>query len=217
MAVFQCSAILFDLDGVLVDSTPAVTRQYRRWSEENGLDPEKVLRIGHGVRTVEVVRAVAPHLDPEAEMRKIEQREAEDRDGVAVMPGAADLINSLPQDRWCVVTSGTLRLATARLNLANLPIPRVFVTAEDVDKGKPDPAPYLKGAALLGFDPAKCLVIEDAPAGIQSAHAGGMKVIALTSTFPADKLQDADVVVQKLSQIRVEGHNGGGELTIIVN
>jgi mannitol-1-/sugar-/sorbitol-6-phosphatase len=217
MPVFQCSAILFDLDGVLVDSTRAVTRQYRRWSEENGLDPEKVLRIGHGVRTVEVVRAVAPHLNPETEMRKIEQREAEDRDGVAVMPGAADLIRSLPLDRWCVVTSGTLRLATARLTLANLPIPCVFVTAEDVDKGKPDPAPYLKGAALLGFDRAECLVIEDAPAGIQSAHAGGMKVIAITSTFPADKLQDADVVVQKLSQICVESKNAVGELIITVN
>lgn len=216
MPVFQCSAILFDLDGVLVDSTPAVTRQYRRWSEENGLDPENVLRIGHGVRTVEVVRAVAPHLDPEAEMRKIEQREAEDRDGVAVMPGAADLIKSLPVDRWCVVTSGTLRLASARLTLANLPIPRVFVTAEDVDKGKPDPAPYLKGAALLGFDPAKCLVIEDAPAGIQSAHAGGMKVIALTSTFPAEKLEDADVVVQKLSRIHVKSKSEG-DLEITVN
>jgi sugar-phosphatase len=204
MPVFECSAILFDLDGVLVDSTRSVTRQYRKWSEENGLDPEEVLRIGHGVRTIEIVRKFTPHLDPEAETRMIEQREAGDHDGVTVMPGALDLVKSLPLNKWCVVTSGTLRLATARLNLAGIPIPRIFVTAEDVDKGKPDPAPYLRGARLLGFDPSSCLVIEDAPAGIRAAHAGGMKVIALTSTFPEDIISNADVVVQKLLQIQCE-------------
>jgi mannitol-1-/sugar-/sorbitol-6-phosphatase len=202
MRTLRCSAILFDLDGVLVDSTRSVSRQWRRWAGENNLSPEKVLQIAHGVRTIEVVRRLTPHLNPEAEVNKIEQREADDTGGVVVMPGAAQLIQSLPAGRWGVVTSGTHRLATSRLRLAKLPWPRVLVSAEDVGKGKPDPEPYLHGAKLLGMNPAECIVIEDAPAGIVAAHAGGMKVIALTSTYPAPQLGEADAVVQSLAQIQ---------------
>jgi len=208
MRTFPCSAILFDLDGVLVDSTRSVTRQWRRWAGENNIDPEKVLKIAHGVRTIEVVRRLTPHLDAEAEVKKIEQREADDTAGVVVMPGAAELIQSVPDGRWCVVTSGTRHLATARLRLANLAIPRVLVTADEVTNGKPHPEPYLKGAQLLGFDPVDCLVIEDAPAGIQSAHAGGMKAIGVASTFPASELHEADAVVSALQQIRVSVQDG---------
>ena len=208
MPIFNCSAILFDLDGVLVDSTRSVSRLWRRWATENSIDPEKVLAIAHGVRTVEVVQRLAPHLDVEAEVQRIERRESEDTDGVAVMPGATDLIRSIPDGRWCVVTSGTRLLAAARLRLAGLPTPRVLVTADEVSNGKPHPEPYLKGAQLLGFDPVDCLVIEDAPAGIQSAHAGGMKAIGLASTFPASELHEADAVVSALQQIRVGVQDG---------
>jgi len=138
---FQCSAILFDLDGVLVDSTRSVARQWRRWAEENNIDPEKVLAIAHGRRTIEVVRILAPQLNAEAEEKKIEKREADDNDGVAVMPGAADLLKSNPEGSWCVVTSGTRYLATSRLRFFHLPIPRVLVAADDVRKGKADPEP----------------------------------------------------------------------------
>src|SRR5256885_4772961 len=192
MVSFNCSAILFDLDGVLVDSTRSVARQWRLWAAENNIDPEKVLEIAHGRRTIEVVRILAPHLDAKAEESKIEKREADDNDGVTMMPGAAELLKSIPEDRWCVVTSGTRYLATYRLRLFELPIPRVLVAADDVQKGKPDPEPYLKGAELLKVSAAECLVIEDAPAGIRSAHAGGMKAIALTSTYPPSGLQEAD-------------------------
>src|SRR6266849_10859770 len=216
MKTFDCAAILFDLDGVLVDSTGSVTRQWRRWAEEHSLDPQKVLEIAHGVRTIEIVRALAPHLDAEAEVRRIEKREADDHEGVAVMPGAAELLKAIPEGHWCVVTSGTRYLATARLKLANLPIPNVLVSADDVSKGKPDPEPYLMGAKLLGMKPAECLVIEDAPAGIRAAHAGGMKAIAITSTYPASALQEADAVVQKLAQMRVKSSEGGGNLTVEV-
>jgi sugar-phosphatase len=200
---FHCSAILFDLDGVLVDSTRSVARQWRLWAVENHIDPEKVLAIAHGRRTIEVVQILAPHLDAKAEESRIEKREADDIDGVAVMPGAAELLKSIPEGRWCVVTSGTRYLATSRLRLFHLPIPRVLVAADDVQKGKPDPEPYLKGAELLKVKPAECLVIEDAPAGIRSAHAGGMKAIALTSTYPTAELQEADVVLRNLGQIQV--------------
>jgi sugar-phosphatase len=203
MPTFRCAAILFDLDGVLIDSTRSVARQWRRWAGENKIDPEKVLEIAHGRRTVEVLQLLAPHLNVEAEVKRIEKREADDTEGVAVMPGAAELLSSIPEDRWGVVTSGTRYLATSRLRLGNLPIPRVLVSADEVVNGKPHPEPYLKGAELLGANPVECLVIEDAPAGIRAAHAGGMKVIGLTSTYPVAELREADAVVESLNQIVV--------------
>lgn len=203
MTTFRCAAILFDLDGVLVDSTRSVERQWRIWAREHGIDEEKVVAIAHGVRAVEVIRTIAPHLDAEAEVVKLEALEAADHAGVAVMPGAIELIHAIPDGRWGVVTSGRRNLAASRLELAGIPRPPTMVTASDVTKGKPHPEPYLKGAELLGVNPAECLVIEDAPAGIRSAHAGGMKVIALTSTYPASALSEADAVVPKLDRIQV--------------
>ena len=215
MRTFNCSAILFDLDGVLVDSTGSVTRQWKLWARENNINPEHTAKIAHGVRTIEVVRRLAPHLEAESEVKKIEKREADDHDGVVVMPGAAELIKAIPDGRWCVVTSGTHYLATSRLQLAKLPTPRVLVSADDVSKGKPDPEPYLMGARLLGTDPAECLVIEDAPAGVLAGHAGGMKVIAITSTYPPSALEQADAIIQKLTQIKVSSPDGGRR--VIVN
>ncbi len=216
MTIFRCSAVLFDLDGVLVDSTRSVERQWRIWAREQGISGDKVATVSHGVRAVEVIRAVAPHLDAEAEVLKLESREADDHDGVAVMPGAAELVHAIPADRWGVVTSGTRHLASERLRFFGIPAPRIMITADDVTEGKPHPAPYLKGAELLGVDPAECLVIEDAPAGIQSAHAAGMKVIALASTYPASALSEADLVIAKLRRIQVS-LNGGRMLTVSVD
>jgi sugar-phosphatase len=215
MRTFHCSAILFDLDGVLVDSTSSVSRQYRLWAQKAKLDPRTIENIPHGVRSVDVVRQLAPHLDAEAEVKRIEKMEAEDQDGVVVMPGATELLKSIPEGHWCVVTSGTRYLATSRLKHANLSMPRILVSADDVSKGKPDPEPYLTGARLLGMKASDCLVIEDAPAGILAAHAGGMKVIGMTSTYPASALR-ADVVIQKLAQIKVS-RDGGQGLTISVD
>jgi mannitol-1-/sugar-/sorbitol-6-phosphatase len=203
MTTFRCAAVLFDLDGVLVDSTRSVERQWRIWAREHGIDEEKAVAIAHGVRAVEVIRTIAPHLDAEAEVVKLEALEAADHAGVAVMPGAIELIHAIPDGRWGVVTSGRRNLAASRLELAGIPSPPAMVTASDVTKGKPHPEPYLKGAELLGVNPTECLVIEDAPAGIRSAHAGGMKVIALASTYPASALNEADAVVSKLDQIQI--------------
>jgi sugar-phosphatase len=215
MATFRCAAILFDLDGVLVDSTRSVERQWRIWAREKGIDEEKVIAVAHGVRAVEVIRTVAPHLDAEAEVRELESREADDRDGVAVMPGAVELVRAIPEGRWGVVTSGTRHLASERLRLAGIPDPKILITADDVVNGKPHPEPYLKGAEQLGVNPAECVVIEDAPAGIRSAHAGGMRVIALTSTYPASALSEADVVTPKLRRIQV-ALNGARKLMVRV-
>src|ERR1700687_2891135 len=215
MPIFSCSAILFDLDGVLVDSTRAVDREWREWARRKGVDGNAVMAIAHGVRTIEVIRRVAPHLDADAEAWEIENEEANDQQGVHVMPGAVALERSIPEGRWGVVTSGTRLLASARLRFCGLPVPKVLVTAEDVSHGKPHPEPYLKGAELLGFKPDDCLVIEDAPAGIQSARVGGFKVIGITSTYPAPKLSEADAVVAGLEQIQVRS-NGSGKLAVEV-
>jgi sugar-phosphatase len=213
MIKFRCSAVLFDLDGVLIDSTRSVDRQWRAWAREQGINEDKVMAIAHGVRTIEVIRAVAPHLDAQAEVRRLESREAEDQVDVAVMPGAAELLAAIPDGHWCVVTSGTRPLATARLRFGGLPVPKVLITADDVAHGKPHPEPYLKGAQLLGVSAEECLVIEDAPAGIRSAHAAAIKVIALASTYPASKLGEADAVVESLNRIDV-ARDGAGKLII---
>ena len=215
MPTFSCSAILFDLDGVLCDSTRAVDREWREWAERKGVDGDAIMAIAHGVRTVEVIRRVAPHLDAEAEASAIENHEAGDQRGVTVMPGAIELVQSIPVERWGVVTSGSRLLATNRLRHCGLPVPKVLVTSDDVTNGKPHPEPYLKGAERLGFEPEECLVIEDAPAGIQSARAGGMKVVGITSTYRSDALGEADAVIGRLGQIQVTS-NGSWKLGVEV-
>jgi sugar-phosphatase len=209
MPTFSCSAILFDLDGVLVDSTRQVDREWREWAARKGVDGDAIMAIAHGVRTVEVLRRVAPHLNAEMEAAAIEGHEATDQTGVVVMPGAIDLVKSIPDDRWGVVTSGSRALARNRLRYCGLPVPDVLVTSDDVVNGKPDPEPYLKGAAGLGFAPAECVVLEDAPAGIQSARSGGMRVIGLATTYPAIRLADANVVVTGFAQIAINGDGDG--------
>ena len=213
MPIFSCSAVLFDLDGVLVDSTVLVERHWRAGAQRKGVDGDAILANSHGMRTAEVIRTIAPHLDAEAETREIEGQEAHDFEGVFAMPDAVELLRSIPEGLWGVVTSGPRYLQSERLKHCGLPVPKVFVTADDVVNGKPDPEPYLKGAAQLGFSPAECLVIEDAPAGIAAARAAGMKVIGLASTFAADKLSQADTVVQNLAQIQA-GVDGERKLTM---
>jgi len=215
MPTFSCAAILFDLDGVLCDSTKAVDREWREWAARKGVDGDAIMAIAHGVRTVEVIRRVAPHLDAVTEAAAIENHEAHDQRGVVVMPGAADLVKSIPQARWGVVTSGSRLLAANRLRHCGLPVPEVLVTSDDVKNGKPDPEPYLMGAKRLGFRPEECLVIEDAPAGIESARAGGMRVIGMASTYVAQRLSEADVVVLALSRIQVAS-NGTAALVVEV-
>jgi sugar-phosphatase len=215
MPTFTCSAILFDLDGVLVDSTRAVDREWRAWAARKGVDGDAIMAIAHGVRTVEVIRRVAPHLDAELEASLIESEEAEDKEGVVVMPGAVELVSSIPDGRWGVVTSGSRLLASTRLEYCGIPLPRVLITSDDVTHGKPHPEPYLKGAEGLGFGPADCLVIEDAPAGIQSGLGGGMKVVGITSTYAAEKLVQADAVIGKLREIQVSS-NGAGRIAVEV-
>jgi len=216
MPSFSCSAILFDLDGVLLDSTRVVAEQYTRWAREHGIDPAEVMKAAHGVRTLEVVQRVAPHLDAVAETRKIEDREAV-ADGIVAIPGAVALLNTIPRGRWCVVTSGTRYLATTRMRRFGIPVPDILVTADDVRHGKPDPEPYRRGAELLKANPTDCVVFEDAPAGIRSAHAVGMKVISLPTTYPASELREADVIIAGLGSLKVSLDGAGSRGMLIVS
>jgi len=203
MLPIPCRALLFDLDGVLVDSTPAVTRVWTAWALKHGFDPEEVVRMAHGRTSLSTIIELLPNGDHAAEDRDVERREIEDVDGVIPLPGALELLHTLPTHRWAVVTSGTRRLAEVRIRAAGLPLPKRFVTASDIQRSKPDPEPYILGAKSVGFAPRECLVIEDAPAGIRSAKSAGSKVIALRTTAPDAQLAaaGADWIVQDLRSL----------------
>jgi mannitol-1-/sugar-/sorbitol-6-phosphatase len=188
MKRFECSAILFDLDGVLVDSAALVEQQWRRWASARGLHAEPFLRVCHGRRALETIRIAAPHLDAEAEARALIQTEDPVSEGLGPLDGAERLLRTLPPGTWGVATSGRRSTATTRLRRAGLPVPAVLICAEDVARGKPNPDAYLLAATALGLPPSECVVIEDAPAGVEAARAAGMKVIGLTTTHRADQL-----------------------------
>ncbi len=204
MQSYVRQAILFDLDGVLVDSTTCAGRIWKGWARENGLDPEYMVQVAHGRPTIETVRMVAPNLDALAETSKIEDREVNDVDGLKAIPGARELLGSLPPERFAIVTSGSRRLATARLKAAGLPVPLKMIAADDIVHGKPDPEPYLKGALLLRFEPETCLVFEDSPPGIRAAKAAGMTVVAFPTTYPLGALSEADFVTDSFASVRLE-------------
>ncbi len=200
-----CAALLFDLDGVLTDSTACAENVWLWWAKERGIDAELVLKTIHGRRSVESVAMMAPQLDAQVEADIVTDREVLERDGIHPMPGARELLLSLPQHRWTVVTSCPERLARVRLEAAGLPIPQLLVTSERVRFGKPKPDPYLAGAKMLGADPEYCVVVEDAPIGIQSAKAAGMRVIGLRTTYAEQQVLEAgaDLIVDNCSDLRV--------------
>jgi sugar-phosphatase len=212
--IFRCKAILFDMDGVLVNSGDAVARVWRRWAAEHKLDPQYVVGHAHGRRSAETLRIVAPELEAGQENLKVEQMEIEDKEGIIAVQGAIELLHSLPGDRFTIVTSATLALALARLQYVGIPFPARFITADDVVNGKPSPEPYLKGAALLGFAAQDCLVFEDTPAGITAGKAAGMQVIALQTTYPAGELTAADALVKSLAEVEARLKDGVLEIAV---
>jgi sugar-phosphatase len=191
MITIPCCGLLFDMDGVLIDSTPAVARVWHRWAVAHGLDPETVVRMAHGRPSRTTIRELLPNADIEAEDREVERSEMEDLDGVALLPGARQLLESLPSDRWTIATSCTRPLAEVRLRAAGLPIPKTMITSSDVKIGKPHPEPYLKAAAILNCAASDCLVVEDAPAGVRSGRTAGCRVIAFPTTMERSELENA--------------------------
>lgn len=201
-AAVAASAVLFDLDGVLVDSQRAVEQAWLRWAGEQQLGADEVLAVIHGRRGQDSVRMLAPHLDPAQQVLRISGYETEDGgDALAVIPGAPECVSFARRGRWAVVTSGGRELAARRLASVGLPVPEVLVTGDDVARGKPDPEPYLRAATELGILAARCVVVEDAPAGILAAKRAGMTVLAVTTTHPAAELAEADQVFSAMDEV----------------
>jgi mannitol-1-/sugar-/sorbitol-6-phosphatase len=198
------AAVLFDMDGTLIDSTPNVVRSWVRWAQEEGIDPRRLAGF-HGVPARSIVEHLLPAERVDAAVTRIDELELADTDGITVLPGALEALQALSTvgdgpDRCAIATSCTVPLARARISATAIPAPRVVVTADDVARGKPHPDPYLLAAQRLSVDPADCLVVEDAPGGLESARAAGCATLALTTTTaPADLF--ADAVVATLADV----------------
>ena len=188
---------------MLVDSRTVVEDIWRRWATERGYDPAPYLRVAYGRRIRETLESVDPTLDLDHEVRVLDATEAADVTPLSPIAGARELLGTLAPDRWAIVTSGGYGLASRRLDRAGIPHPAVFITAEAVQRGKPDPQGYLLAAERLGRDPGTCIVFEDAPAGVAAALAAGARVVALTTTHPPDALRDAAATIADFRSLRV--------------
>jgi sugar-phosphatase len=210
----ECDALLFDLDGVLIDSTACVERHWASWADRHGLDAHEVIKMAHGVRNIETMRRLAPGTDVEKEAADFASLEVADTAGIVAVEGAAAIMQSLEADRWAVVTSCSSPLARARLRAAQLPPPRLLITGDDVRRGKPDPAPYLLAAGRLGLSPDTCIVVEDAKSGVEAGKRAGMRVVAIAATYAAEVLSaaGADVVLEKLTDLAIHKAADGKRL-----
>lgn len=208
--IIRCKGILFDMDGILISSIGSVERSWTTYAKMRGVDPELAIGLAHGRRAVETITALRPDLDPDVELKVIEDIELADGEGIRVLPGVLKLINSLPMDRWTVVTSATSRLARMRLAAGGIPVPEQLVTSEHVNRGKPDPAPFLAGAALLGFPPEDCVVFEDSSSGVVSGRAAGCTVIGTTFSHSVESLAAAHYLIEDLTAVAATAVDGEG-------
>jgi sugar-phosphatase len=199
----RCKGILFDMDGILISSLGSVERSWTKWATMRGVDPAYALSFIHGRRAIESVALLRPDLDPAGELKLIEDIELADGEGIMVLPGVKELIAALPGERWTVVTSATERLTRMRLAASGFRLPERLVTAETVNAGKPDPAPYVAGALLLGFAPEECVVFEDSASGVASGCAADCIVVATTFSHEAEHLECADYLVRDLTGVTV--------------
>lgn len=209
-------AVLFDNDGVLVDSLDAVDRTWRRWAERVGLDPEFVVAEVHGFRAIESIRRLVPDRDAEAEDRWVEDLEVAESEDVTALPGSLEVFGSVPADRRAIATSATMRLARARLESAGFDVPDALVTADMVAAGKPAPDPYLQAARHLGVEPARCVVFDDTPAGVRAGAAAGATVVGVRTGDDHATLAaaGASATVADLRAVTVSVDHTGLTLTI---
>lgn len=198
----ECKGFLFDLDANLLDSLPAVERAWVNWAVAHNIEPQEVLDFIHGKQVITSLRnflQVKSEAEIQREFDELERTEASDTQGVQTIPGASQLLERLNAlgIPWAIVTSGTVPIAHARHRAGQLPQLQAFITAEQVARGKPQPDAYLLGAASLGLEPHECVVVEDAPAGLEA----GCQVIAVNA--PADTLavEDVDMVLTSLTQL----------------
>ncbi|MGH3242455.1 MAG: HAD-IA family hydrolase [Spirillospora sp.] len=199
--ILPCAAVLFDVDGTLVDSTPLVERAAREWAAEYGIDPDEFLSDAHGRRTADRVADFLPPEEAPAATARLDALEAVRTDGITALPGAVDLLGNMNGLPYAFVTSMDRAQLKLRTEVAAVPLPPVVVTAEDVPNGKPDPSGYLKAARSLGVNPSACIVIEDAPAGIAAGRAAGATVLAVTTSHDPAVLTEAHHIIQYLTHV----------------
>jgi mannitol-1-/sugar-/sorbitol-6-phosphatase len=192
------------MDGILISSIGSVERSWTKWAELRGVDPALTRKTAHGRRAIETIALLRPDLDPEAELKIIEDIEVEDNEGLNVLPGVRELLAALPPDRWAVVTSATERIARIRLAAGGIPLPSRLIAAEHVTRGKPHPEPFLAGAALLGVVPQDCVVFEDSASGAKAGRAAGCTVVATTFSLRAESLEAAHYIVRDLTGVSAE-------------
>ncbi|UJD95505.1 sugar phosphatase [Lelliottia amnigena] len=214
----QCKGFLFDLDGTLVDSLPVVERSWCHWADRHGIDHQDVLNFIHGKQAITSLRHFLPGRSEDeiqSEFTYLEQIEASDTDGIVALPGAIELLQHLNEAHipWAIVTSGSVPVAHARHKAAGLPLPEVFVTAERVKRGKPEPDAFLLGAELLGLHPADCVVVEDAAAGVLAGLNAGSHVIAVNVPTGSPRLDEVDFVISSLETLEVH-RNSDGNVTV---
>ncbi|HMG03755.1 MAG TPA: HAD family hydrolase [Edaphobacter sp.] len=209
----ETKGLLFDMDGVLVSSIGSVRRCWQRWAAMYGVPNADTYEVPHGMRAIEIVKQLRPDIDPLEGLRVIEDMEIKDTEDLKVLPGVKALLESLPPERWAIVTSATRRLMLGRLEAAGLPLPERIVSADDVERGKPDPEPYRRGAELLGCRPEECIVVEDAPSGVGAGKAARARVLGVIGTHTIEELHEADWVVPSLEGVVAKSNNGGLELT----
>jgi mannitol-1-/sugar-/sorbitol-6-phosphatase len=197
----ETKGLLFDMDGVLVSSIGSVVRSWRQWAEIYDIPNAEIYEVPHGMRAIEIVKSLRPDIDPLEGLRVIEDLELADTSDLTVLPGAKVLLESLPVERWAIVTSATRRLVIGRLEAAGLPVPERLISADDVERGKPDPEPYRRGAELLGLRPEECVVVEDAPSGVGAGIAAGCRVLGVLGTHSLDELHAASWVVSSLEGV----------------
>jgi mannitol-1-/sugar-/sorbitol-6-phosphatase len=211
----ETKGLLFDMDGVLISSIGSVVRCWRRWAAIYGIPNAETYEVPHGMRAIEIVKQLRPDIDPEEGLRVIEDMEIEDTDDLKVLPGVKALLESLPKERWAIVTSATHRLMLGRLKVAGLPIPEKIISGDMVERGKPDPEPYVRGAALLGSKPEECVVVEDAPSGVGAGIAAGCRVLGVLGTHSVSDLHEANWVATSLERVRVTPKADGLELCFV--
>ena len=211
--VVEAKGLLFDMDGVLISSIGSVSRSWRKWAKMYGVPDADNYEVPHGMRAIEIVKSLRPDIDPQKGLQVIEDIEVDDTDDLKVLPGVKALLESLPADRWAIVTSATKRLTVERLKVAGLPLPERLITADMVERGKPHPEPYMRGAALLGFSSAECVVVEDAPSGVGAGKAAGARVLGVIGTHTLEELHQADWVVGSLEGLKVVSSSAGLELS----
>ncbi|HTF45515.1 MAG TPA: HAD-IA family hydrolase [Terriglobales bacterium] len=208
----ETKGLLFDMDGVLVSSIGSVVRCWRRWAKMYDIPGADTYEVPHGHRAIDIVKLLRPDIDPEEGLRAIEDMEMEDTEDLTVLPGVKALLESLPQERWAIVTSATKRLMLGRLKIAGLPVPTRIISGDMVERGKPDPEPYVRGAGLLGFKPEECIVVEDAPSGVGAGAAAGCRVLGVLGTHSFEELAQADWVATSLEKLQVTSTAAGLEL-----